>query len=210
MTRHILPDLPYPSDALEPYIDAETMEIHHGKHHAAYVDKLNAALDKYPELFEPSIEELMLNLPSIPEAIQTDVLNHGGGHANHSFFWPLLGKNKGGAPVGELKKAIDKSFGSFENFKAQFHAVSLKHFGSGWAWLSAGRFGNLLVHCSPNQRNPLMHGLIPVVGLDVWEHAYYLKYRNRRADYVDAFWNVLDWERAESNYRDALRELDAQ
>ena len=206
MSKHYLPDLPYSSDALEPYIDAETMEIHYGKHHRAYVDKLNAALDKYPELFEPSIEDLVLNLASIPEEIRADVHNHGGGHANHSFFWPLLGKNKGGRPVGELKKAVDKSFGSFENFKEQFHATSLKQFGSGWAWLSVGRFGNLLVHSSPNQDNPRMLGLIPVVGLDVWEHAYYLKYRNRRADYVSAFWEVLDWERAESNYRNAFRE----
>ena len=144
MSRYVLPALPYPVDALEPYIDAETMEIHHGKHHAAYVDKLNGALDQYPALLGAPIEELLLNLPSIPEEIRTTVHNHGGGHANHSFFWPLLGKDKGGAPVGELAKAINRSFGSFENFKEQFAKIGLSHFGSGWAWLSLGRFKNLL------------------------------------------------------------------
>ena len=204
MTRHILPALPYATDALEPYIDAETMEIHHDKHHAAYVDKLNAALDRFPNLFGAPIEELMLNISSVPEEIHADVHNHGGGHANHTFFWPLMGKDKGGRPVGHLAEAIDQSFGSFENFKNQLTKVSTFHFGSGWAWLSLGRFKNLLVHCSPNQHNPMVSGLLPVVALDLWEHAYYLKYQNRRVDYIDAFWNVVDWERAEQNYRDAL------
>ncbi len=208
MTKHVLPDLPYSSDALEPYIDAETMKIHHGKHHATYVDKLNAALDKYPELSTLSIDELMQNLSSVPDEIQTDIQNHGGGHANHSFFWPLLGKSKEDRPLGELKEAIDKSFSSFEKFKDEFQSVSIKHFGSGWSWLSMDRFGNLLVHCSPNQHNPMMIGLMPVIGLDVWEHAYYLKYRNRRADYVNAFWNIVNWEQAENNYRKAIMKLN--
>jgi Fe-Mn family superoxide dismutase len=200
MPRHELPDLPYAFDALEPHIDAMTMEIHHGKHHAAYVANLNAALDKHPELFDTPLEALLGDLTSVPEGIRTAVRNNGGGHANHSFFWPLLAGNGGGVPVGDLAAAIDGSFGSFDAFKEQFSTAAKTRFGSGWAWLSLDASGSLVVSSTANQDTPISDGARPIVGLDVWEHAYYLKYQNRRPDYVAAFWNVINWEQANSNF----------
>jgi Fe-Mn family superoxide dismutase len=200
MPRHELPELPYAFDALEPRIDAMTMEIHHGKHHAAYVANLNAALDKHPGLFDTPLEALLGDLSSVPEDIRTAVRNNGGGHANHSFFWPLLAANGGGSPVGDLAAAIDGSFGSFEAFKEEFSTAAKTRFGSGWAWLSLDASGSLVVSSTANQDTPISDGARPIVGLDVWEHAYYLKYQNRRPDYVEAFWNVVNWEQANSNF----------
>jgi len=200
MARHELPALPYAFDALEPHIDARTMEIHHGKHHAAYVNNLNTALDKHPELFDLSVEDLLRDLSRIPEDIRTAVRNNGGGHANHAFFWPLLCPRGGGAPVGELAAAVNGEFGSFDTFKEKFTTAATTRFGSGWAWLSVDRQGKLVVSSTANQDTLISDGLNPVLGLDVWEHAYYLKYQNRRPDYVAAFWNVVDWERANANF----------
>jgi superoxide dismutase, Fe-Mn family len=189
-----LPQLPYASDALEPHIDKQTMEIHHGKHHNAYVTNLNKALESAPELANKSIEELLANnLAAVPEAIRTAVRNNGGGHANHSMFWTILGPNGSGAPSGELAAAIDKAFGSFDAFKEKFNAAATTRFGSGWAWLVKNGDGSLEVTSTPNQDTPLMEGKFPVMGLDVWEHAYYLKYQNRRPDYIQAWWNVVNW-----------------
>ncbi|MCU0664084.1 MAG: superoxide dismutase [Myxococcota bacterium] len=204
MSKHSLPALPYAYDALEPHIDAQTMEIHHTKHHQAYVNNLNAALEKHPHLFDVHLDDLLAHLASIPEDIRTAVRNHGGGHANHSFFWTLLGKGKAGEAKGDLRKAIEGSFGSLEAFKKAFSEAAATRFGSGWAWLSVDRFGKLVVHSSANQDSPIMDGLRPVLGLDVWEHAYYLNYQNRRPDYVASFWNLVDWDQAERNYKDAL------
>jgi len=203
MSKHVLPDLPYAFDALEPYIDAQTMEIHHDKHHAAYVANLNAALDKHPNLFEVSVEDLLSDLSAIPEEIRTAVRNNGGGHANHSFFWPLMSGNGGGDPVGELANGIHTTFGSFDAFKEEFGTAAKTRFGSGWAWLSLTEGGGLKVTSTPNQDTPISEGLKPVLGLDVWEHAYYLKYQNRRPDYVGAFWSVVNWEQAEANFQAA-------
>ncbi len=203
MPKHELPKLPYAFDALEPHIDAETMEIHHGKHHAGYVSKLNAALEKHPRLSEVALDELLANLASVPEEIRTAVRNNGGGHFNHSFFWPLLSGSGGGEPGGDLGKAIADRFGSFSSFKSEFAGAAGGRFGSGWAWLVVDRFGTLHVTSTPNQDSPVMEGLRPVLGLDVWEHAYYLKYQNRRPDYVEAFWNVVDWDRANANFKAA-------
>jgi Fe-Mn family superoxide dismutase len=200
MAKHALPDLPYGFDALEPHIDAMTMEIHHGKHHAAYVGNLNAALDKHPALYDLSLEGILRDLSQVPEEIRTAVRNNGGGHANHSLFWPLLSANGGGAPVGELASAIDTAFGSFDAFRETFSTAAKTRFGSGWAWLSLTSAGALEVSSTPNQDTPLSVGSTPVVGLDVWEHAYYLKYQNRRPDYVEAFWSVVNWEQANANY----------
>lgn len=200
MALHSLPDLPYAFDALEPHIDTRTMEIHHGKHHAAYVSNLNGALEKHPGLFDLSIEDLLRDLARIPEDIRTAVRNNGGGHANHSMFWPLLSGAAGGAPVGELATAIDSSFGSFDAFREKFSTAAKTRFGSGWAWLSLTSSGSLEVSSTPNQDTPLSGGSTPIVGLDVWEHAYYLKYQNRRPDYVEAFWSVLNWDQANANY----------
>ena len=200
MPKHELPALPYAFDALEPHIDARTMEIHHGKHHAAYVANLNAALDKHPNLFEVTVEDLLSDLSSLPEDIRTAVRNNGGGHYNHSLFWILMSGSGGGEPVGELGSAIDTTFGSFDNFKQQFGSAAMTRFGSGWAWLSLTFTGALEVSSTANQDTPLSDGKVPVVGLDVWEHAYYLNYQNRRPDYVGAFWNVVDWERANANF----------
>jgi len=201
---HTLPPLPYPYDALEPYIDAQTMEIHHTRHHQAYVNNLNAALEKYPELQDVPVETLLRNLPSIPEDIRETVRNNGGGHANHSLFWTVMKPGGGGEPTGALAEAIAKAFGSFANFKDLFTKAAMGRFGSGWAWLSMTAFGKLVVHSTPNQDNPIMEGLIPLLGLDVWEHAYYLKYQNRRADYVQAWWNVVNWDQVAANYARAL------
>ena len=203
MPKHELPALPYAFDALEPHIDARTMEIHHGKHHAAYVSNLNAALDKHSELFDHSLEALLAELARVPEDIRTAVRNNGGGHANHSFFWPLLSGSGGGAPSGALADAINSEFGSFDAFKEKFAAAAMGRFGSGWAWLSLDGGSKLVVTSTANQDSPISDGLKPVLGLDVWEHAYYLHYQNRRADYVGAFWNVVDWNRAAQNFADA-------
>ncbi len=203
MSQHEVPSLPYAYDALEPHIDARTMEIHHTKHHAGYVNNLNAALEKAPELADTSLEELLQNLAGVPESIRTAVRNNGGGHANHSFFWPLMSPNGGGNPVGDLASAIDSTFDSFDSFKQQFGTAAATRFGSGWAWLSLDRSDQLIVHSTANQDNPLSEGLRPVVGLDVWEHAYYLNYQNRRPDYVGAWWNIVNWEQAEANFQSA-------
>lgn len=204
---HTLPPLPYPYDALEPYIDAQTMEIHHTRHHQAYVNNLNAALEKYPELQDVPVEVLLRNLPSVPEDIRETVRNNGGGHANHSLFWTVMKPGGGGEPSGALAEAIAKTFGSFANLKDLFTKAAMGRFGSGWAWLSMNAFGKLVVHSTPNQDNPIMEGLIPLLGLDVWEHAYYLKYQNRRADYVQAWWNVVNWDQVAANYAKALETI---
>ena len=196
-----LPPLPYAYDALEPYIDARTMEIHHTKHHAAYVNNLNKALESAPELANKSLEELLAhNCANVPETIRTAVRNNGGGHANHSLFWELMGPKAGGQPAGKLSEAINKTFGSFEKFKEKLTEAALGRFGSGWAWLVKTPAGQLEVYSTPNQDSPLMEGKFPVLGLDVWEHAYYLKYQNRRADYVQAWWNVVNWAAVEKRF----------
>jgi Fe-Mn family superoxide dismutase len=197
---HELPRLPYEYDALEPHIDARTMEIHHTKHHQGYVNNLNAALEKHPELEKKSVEDLLKDLNSIPEDIRTAVRNNGGGHANHSMFWPIMSADGGGEPEGELAGAINSSFGSFSDFKDQFSKAAAGRFGSGWAWLCVDRGGKLTITSTPNQDNPVSDGLSPVLGLDVWEHAYYLKYQNRRPDYISAWWNVVNWKQVEKNY----------
>ena len=188
-----LPALPYAYDALQPHIDAQTMEIHHTKHHQAYINKVNDALAGHDDLAGKSIEDLMSGLSSVPESIRTAVRNNGGGHANHSLFWTIMGPGGGGAPAGELAAAIDGTFGSLDNFKQEFATAAATRFGSGWAWLSVDG-GSLKVESSPNQDTPLSEGRTPILGLDVWEHAYYLNYQNRRPDYVSAFWNVVNWD----------------
>ena len=198
-----LPSLEYSVDALEPHVDARTMEIHHGKHHQTYIDKLNGAIEGHSELGEKSINDLITNLSDLPESMQTAVRNNGGGHFNHTFFWQCVSPNGGGTPSGELSNAIDATFGSFDAFKNKFLQAAITRFGSGWAWLIKQEDGSLAVTSSPNQDNPLMQGITdhcgtPIIGLDVWEHAYYLNYQNRRPDYVTGFWNVVDWERANS------------
>ncbi len=189
-----LPALPYAYEALEPHIDTLTMQIHHDKHHAAYVNNLNAALEKHPEFEVSDIWTLIMNLDQVPEDIRTAVRNNGGGHANHSAFWMSLSPNGGGAPSGELAEAINAAFGSFDEFKAKFKAAGVGRFGSGWAWLVMERDGSLAIASTANQDNPLMEGRANILGVDVWEHAYYLKYQNRRPDYLDAIWNVINWE----------------
>ncbi len=199
---HTLPVLPYAYDALEPHIDAKTMEIHHTKHHQTYVDKLNAALEKYPDLQEKSVEELVADLELIPEDIRTAVRNHGGGHLNHSIFWEILSPNGGGAPAGDLAAAIESSFGSFDGFKKAFGDAAAARFGSGWAWLV--KDGDILsVVSTANQDNPVTDGKTPILGLDVWEHAYYLHYQNRRPDYITAFWSVVNWKEVEKRFAEA-------
>ncbi|WP_054032526.1 superoxide dismutase [Desulfatitalea tepidiphila] len=195
--KHTLPELSYGYDALEPFIDARTMEIHHTKHHQTYVDKLNAALEGHDALQRLSVEQLVRNLNEVPEAIRTAVRNHGGGHANHSFFWPLL--KQGVAPGGPAMDAIVKRFGSQEKFKEDFSNAAALLFGSGWAWLVVDR-GELEIVTTPNQDSPLSQGKIPIIGLDVWEHAYYLKYQNRRPDYIAAFFNVINWDRVNETF----------
>ena len=196
-----LPALPYAHDALEPHIDKTTMEIHHGKHHNAYVTNLNKALESAPELNGKPLEELLANnLAIVPEAIKTAVRNNGGGHYNHSLFWKVMGPKGGGAPVGELATAITGAFGSFDDFKTKFGAAAVSRFGSGWAWLIWN--GKAVeITSSPNQDGPAMEGKYPIIGLDVWEHAYYLKYQNRRPDYIGAWWNVVDWTVAEERFK---------
>ena len=187
-----LPALPYAFNALEPHIDAKTMEIHHGKHHQAYVTNLNAALDKHPELHSKTIEDLLKGINSVPEDIRTPVRNNGGGHANHTMFWEIMGPNGGGAPSGAIADAINASFGGFDKLKEEFKKAAVGRFGSGWAWV-IDNAGKLVVESSANQDSPLMEGKKIVFGIDVWEHAYYLNYQNRRPDYVDAWWNVVNW-----------------
>ncbi len=189
---YTLPALPYAYDALEPHFDARTMEIHHTKHHQAYINNVNTALDKSP-LADKPVEELVRGLSSVPEAIQTAVRNNGGGHANHSLFWTILAPKGGGLPAGELAAAINAKFGTFDAFKEQFNKAATTRFGSGWAWLSVGGDGSLMVESTANQDSPLSLGHTPILGLDVWEHAYYLHYQNRRPDYIAAFWNVVNW-----------------
>jgi superoxide dismutase, Fe-Mn family len=197
---HTLPPLPYAPSALEPHIDAQTMEIHHGKHHNAYVTNLNAALEKAPELAGKSLEDLLRNLASVPEAVRTAVRNNGGGHWNHSQFWPSMSPNGGGAPSGKLADAINSAFGDFEKFKEAFNAAGAGRFGSGWVWL-VNEGGKLAITSTPNQDNPLMDGKpAPLLGNDVWEHAYYLKYQNRRPDYLKAWWNTVNWGEVEKRF----------
>jgi Fe-Mn family superoxide dismutase len=197
---YVLPPLPYPFDALEPHIDAKTMEIHHDKHHQAYITNANNALKDYPHLAAKPVEELIADLSAVPEAIRTTVRNNAGGHANHSFFWLILNQNGGGSPKGKLADAINSTFGSFDQFKEKFQAAGAGRFGSGWAWLVINKAGALEIISTANQDNPIMDGLKPVFGVDVWEHAYYLKYQNRRPDYLKAIWNVVDWDAAGKNF----------
>jgi len=197
-----LPKMPYPYNALEPHIDARTMEIHHTKHHNAYVTNLNKAIEG-TELGSQSIESLVANIDSVPEKIRTVVRNNGGGHANHSMFWTIMGPAKGGEPVGTLAGAIKSELGGFDKFKEAFTAAAMGRFGSGWAWLSLDKNKKLLVESTPNQDSPLMHGHVPLLGVDVWEHAYYLNYQNRRPDYLAAFWNVIDWAAVEARFAKA-------
>ena len=197
------PELPYAFDALEPHIDAKTMEIHHDKHHAGYVSKLNAALEGHDDLASHSVDDLMRNLASVPEEKRTAVRNNGGGHANHSLFWTILSPNGGGSPSGELADKINAKFGSYDAFKEQFANAAGTRFGSGWAWLTVDSSGELTVESTPNQDTPLSEGRTPILGLDVWEHAYYLNYQNKRPDYIAAFWNVVDWNAVTERYNAA-------
>jgi Fe-Mn family superoxide dismutase len=195
-----LPSLPYDFAALEPHIDARTMEIHHGKHHQTYVNNLNAAIEKAPELASKSLDELMRNVNSLPEAVRTPIRNNGGGHWNHSMFWQIMAPKAGGEPGGNLGAAIKSAFGDFAKFREQFSAAGVGRFGSGWAWLiNSG--GKLSITSTPNQDNPLMEGQKAIMGLDVWEHAYYLKYQNRRPDYIQAWWNVVNWKEVEKRFQ---------
>jgi superoxide dismutase, Fe-Mn family len=198
-----LPKLPYAYDALEPHIDARTMEIHHTKHHQAYIDNANAALEKHPALASKSVEDLLGALDQVPEAIRTVIRNHGGGHANHSLFWTVMKPAGGGKPTGDLAAAIDKDLDGFDAFKAQFETAAKTRFGSGWAWLSVKKGGALAITSTANQDSPLSDGMEPILGLDVWEHAYYLKYQNKRPDYIAAFWNVINWDEVARRFKAA-------
>jgi Fe-Mn family superoxide dismutase len=197
---HELPPLPYAPNALEPHIDARTMEIHHGKHHAAYVTNLNKALESAPDLQHKTAEELISDLAAVPENVRTAVRNNGGGHVNHTMFWQIMGPNAGGKPSGELAAAIEAAFGSFDAFVEKVNTAGTTRFGSGWAWLSLDKSGNLVVHSTANQDNPMMEGMQPILGVDVWEHAYYLNYQNRRPDYLKAWWNVVNWSEVARRY----------
>ncbi len=202
---HQLPPLPYPNNALEPHIDAQTMEIHHDRHHATYVNSLNAALEKYPELQDKSLEALISDLNAVPEDIRTAVRNHGGGHSNHSIFWSTIGPNAGGAPTGAIAAAIDSELGGYDAFKEAFTKAATTRFGSGWAWLSVDANGKLVVSSTANQDSPYMEGATPLLGIDVWEHAYYLKYQNKRPDYIGAFFNVINWDAVNARYAAAKK-----
>lgn len=201
-----LPALPYASNALEPHVDARTMEIHHGKHHQAYVTNVNNALANHADLQSKSVEELLANnLAAVPEDIRGAVRNNGGGHANHTLFWQIMGPNAGGEPTGAVGAEINKAFGSFASFKDEFKKAAMGRFGSGWAWLIVNADGSVAITSTPNQDSPLMEGKTPILGLDVWEHAYYLNYQNRRADYVDAWWNVVNWAKVNELYAAATK-----
>lgn len=200
MSKYELPALPYEFNALEPHFDEQTMIIHHDRHHATYVTNLNAALEGNEELSNKSIEELISNLDAVPENIRTAVRNNGGGHANHSLFWKLLSPNGGGNPSGEVAEAINQAFGSYDKFKEEFTKAATTRFGSGWAWLVVDN-GQLAITSTPNQDSPLMEGKTPILGLDVWEHAYYLNYQNKRPDYISAFYNVINWDEVNKQYR---------
>jgi Fe-Mn family superoxide dismutase len=202
---HVLPALPYANDALEPHIDALTMEIHHDRHHNTYVTNLNAALESAPELASKSLEDLISDLNSVPESIRTAVRNNGGGHANHSLFWTTIGPNAGGAPSGKLAEAIESELGGFAKFKEDFAKAATTRFGSGWAFLAVDKNGKLKVYSLPNQDSPIFEGETPLLGLDVWEHAYYLKYQNKRPDYINAFWNVVNWDEVGKRYEAAVK-----
>jgi Fe-Mn family superoxide dismutase len=202
--KYALPELPYAYDALEPHIDAVTMEIHHTKHHQAYIDKLNAAIGGC-DLGSPTVEELVAAIHTVPEEIRAAVRNHGGGHANHSLFWTVMSPDGGGTPTGSLSEAIDRELGGFDAFSAKFTTAAVGRFGSGWAWLSLNPDMQLVVEDTPNQNSPLMHGHTPLLGLDVWEHAYYLKYQNRRPEYISAFFHLIDWNSVGRRYDDALQ-----
>jgi len=195
-----LPPLPYPFNALEPHIDAKTMEIHHDKHHQAYITNANNALKDHPDLAAKPVDELIANLSQVPESIRTVVRNNAGGHSNHSFFWQIMAPNAGGAPKGKLAEAITTAFGSVDAFKEKFQAAGASRFGSGWAWLVVNKEGKLEITSTPNQDSPIMEGLKPVIGIDVWEHSYYLLYQNKRPDYLKAWWNVVNWDQAEKNF----------
>jgi superoxide dismutase, Fe-Mn family len=197
-----LPKLPYPYDALEPHIDAETMKIHHDLHHKAYVDNLNAALKDNPDLAKKPVDQLLLEIDKVPMEIRQRVINQGGGHANHTLFWEVMAKDAGGMPKGDLAKAIDEAFGGFDKFQTQMSTAATTQFGSGWAWLALNK-GKLQVIALPNQNSPLLQGMTPILGLDVWEHAYYLKYRNKRPDYVKAWWNVVNWDNVAARFKAA-------
>ena len=199
-----LPALPYAPSALEPHIDAKTMEIHHGKHHQAYINNANAKLEAHPALAAKSVEALISDLASVPEDIRTVIRNNAGGHANHSLFWTVIGPNAGGEPTGDLAAAINSAFGSFAAFKEKFAAAATTRFGSGWAWLSFDK-GKVVVESTANQDSPLMEGRTPLLGLDVWEHAYYLNYQNRRPDYIGAFWNVVNWTEVARRFTEASK-----
>jgi len=198
-----LPDLPYDFDALEPHIDEKTMKIHHGKHHQGYTNKLNAALEGH-DFADLSIEEVLQRIDEVPADKRQAVINNGGGYANHKLFWTILSPNGGGAPDGKLADAINEAFGSFDEFKEKFSSASAGQFGSGWGWLCVDSNGNLKVTSTANQDSPLMDGLTPILGLDVWEHAYYLNYQNRRPDYISSFWNIVNWDQVAKNYTEAL------
>jgi superoxide dismutase, Fe-Mn family len=197
---HSVPPLPYDYNALEPHIDEQTMRIHHDKHHAAYVNNLNAALEKHPELQNKSAEELVKGINTVPEAIRTAVRNNGGGHVNHTMFWEIMGPGKGGEPTGRVAEAIKSAFGSFDTLKTQLNDAGVKRFGSGWAWLIDSG-GKLVIESTANQDSPLMEGKKPILGVDVWEHAYYLKYQNRRPDYLAAWWNVVNWDAVNARFK---------
>jgi Fe-Mn family superoxide dismutase len=199
MSFQMLP-LPYAFDALEPYIDAKTVELHYSKHHATYLNNLNAALEKHSELSNLKIEQILSDLNRMPEDIRTVVRNNGGGYYNHNIYWAIMGPNKGGEPVGNLGNAIQSTFGGFQSFKEQVEKAGLGRFGSGWAWLSKRGDGSLVIHSTANQDAPQLEGMFPVIGVDVWEHAYYLKYQNRRAEYLQNWWNVVNWEEAERRF----------
>jgi superoxide dismutase, Fe-Mn family len=200
---HELPPLPYAYDALEPHIDKETMTLHHDKHHQAYVNNLNTALEKYPDLQGKSPEELIRDLNSVPEDIRMAVRNNGGGHVNHTMFWQIMGPNGGGQPTGALAEAINQAFGSFDAFKQQFNDAGTKRFGSGWVWLVRNSGGQLQIVSTANQDNPMSEGHYPIMGNDVWEHAYYLKYQNKRPDYLSAWWNTVNWEEVNRRFEQA-------
>ncbi|MDD5254015.1 MAG: superoxide dismutase [Candidatus Nanoarchaeia archaeon] len=200
--KHILSLLEYDYDSLEPYIDRQTMEIHHKKHHQAYIDNFNKAVENYPELKNKDIREILSNLNKVPEDIRLSVKNHGGGYFNHSFFWKILKKDI--EPKGEIKEAIERQFGSLEEFQDKFKKLALSHFGSGWVWLILDK-GKLSLLSTPNQDSPISDGKIPLLTLDIWEHAYYLKYQNKRADYIDAFFHVIDWSNVNKNYQEAIK-----